>query len=192
MRTKSTIVLGILTTIVIGLQLGVHVTHAAQLTASSYTDGYSRGVRDAGRDLLGLNGHGYDRSCPPRHTSVFCSAYVRGYDDTWYGQQRNSPPPFPQSQAPSSDWTLTVRPVNVPFGDSGIHISIKGPFGYANVRNIPNSQFPSTSFNMPGDQFPTGYRYQVCASSSALGFVLPHCGYFIHGQGDRQIAISPR
>ena len=88
---------------------------------------------------------------------------VRGYDNTWYGQQGHSPRPFPQPQAPSSDWTLTVYPVNVSFGDSTIHISIKGPFGYANVRNIPNSQFPSTNLDMPGDQFPNGYSYQVCA-----------------------------
>src|SRR3954452_14425871 len=99
---------------------------------------------------------------------------------------------FHNHNSPSSNWTLNVRPVNVPFGDSTIHISIKGPSGYANVRNIPNSQFPSTSFDMPGDQFPTGYSYQVCASSGALGFVLPHCEYFIHGQGDRQVVVSPR
>jgi hypothetical protein len=191
-RTKSSIILGILTSMVIGLQMGVHVIYATQLTTSSYTDGYSKGVRDAGRDLQGLNGHGYNSSCPSGHTSVFCSAYVRGYDNTWYAQRQNSPPPFPQSESPSSDWTLTVRPVNVPFGDSTIHISVKGPFGYTNFHNIHNSQFPSTRFDMPGDQFPTGYRYQVCASSSALGIVLPHCQYFIHGQGDRQVVITPQ
>lgn len=57
----------------IGLQTGVQAAYAAKLTTSSYTDGYSKGVRDAARDLQGLNGHGYDSSCPPRHTSVFCS-----------------------------------------------------------------------------------------------------------------------
>ena len=99
---KLSIVLGILATIVIGLQIGIHAAYAAKLTASSYTDGYSLGVKDAGRDLQGLNNHGYDSSCPSGHTSVFCSAYVRGYDDTWYGRQQhmNSPPPQ-QSQAPS-------------------------------------------------------------------------------------------
>ena len=73
----------------------------------------------------------------PRHIKALGLMGFVNWDDTWYGQQRNSPPPFPQSQAPSSDWTLTVRPVNLPFGDSTIHISIKGPFGYTNFRNIP-------------------------------------------------------
>ncbi len=42
--------------------------------------------------------------------------------------------------AQSLDWILTVNPVNVNFGDSGIHISIKGPFSYTNSDYIPNSQ----------------------------------------------------
>lgn len=97
----------------------------------------------------------------------------------------------PLAYAQSSDWTLTVNAVNVPFGDSNIHFSIKGSFGYTNFDNIPNSQYPSTSFDMPGNQFPTGYRYQVCLSSSALGWLLPNCVYYRHGEGNEIVRISP-
>jgi hypothetical protein len=84
-RTKLSIVLGIIAIIVIGIGSGNHSAYAAKLTASSYGDGYSRGVKDASRDLQGLNGHGYDSSCPSGHTSVFCDGYFRGYDVTWNG-----------------------------------------------------------------------------------------------------------
>jgi hypothetical protein len=60
--------------------IGNHGAYAAKVTASSNSDGYSRGVKDASRDLQGLNGHGYDSSCPSGHTSVFCEGYVQGYD----------------------------------------------------------------------------------------------------------------
>jgi hypothetical protein len=162
-------------------------------------DAYSKGYKDATCDAALCNGHGYDPSCQGDHSSEYCVNYSDGYAAGWDastnansdGQQRHSPPPFPQSQAPSSDWTLTVNAVNVPFGDSNIHFSILGPFGYRNSDNIPNSQYPSTSFDMPGNQFPTGYRYQVCISSSALGWLLPHCVYYRHGEGDEAVSISP-
>ena len=60
------------------MQIGNHAAYAAKLTASSYSDGYSRGVKDASRDLQGLNGNGYDSSCPSGHTSVFCDGYIKG------------------------------------------------------------------------------------------------------------------
>jgi hypothetical protein len=72
------------------MEVGNYSVFAAKLTASSYSDGYSRGVKDAGRDLQGLNGHGYDSSCPSGHTSVFCAGYVQGYDNTWFGKHRVS------------------------------------------------------------------------------------------------------
>ena len=54
-----------------------------ELSASSFTDGYAQGIKDAGRDLKGLNGHGYDSSCPEGHTDVFCNGYKQGYDHEW-------------------------------------------------------------------------------------------------------------
>ena len=84
-RTKLSIALGIIATIVIGIGSGNDGAYAAKLTASSYGDGYSSGVKDASRDLQGLNGHGYDSSCPSGHTSAFCDGYFRGYDVTWNG-----------------------------------------------------------------------------------------------------------
>ena len=85
MKTTFPIVLGIIATIVIGMGTGNHLVYAAKVTASSNSDGYSRGIKDASRDLQGLNGHGYDSSCPSGHTSVFCEGYVQGYDATWNG-----------------------------------------------------------------------------------------------------------
>jgi hypothetical protein len=49
----------------------------AKGTKTSFQDGYSRGVKHASRDLQGLNGHGYDSSCPKGHTSVFCGDMYR-------------------------------------------------------------------------------------------------------------------
>ena len=89
------------------------------------------------------------------------------------------------------DWTLTVRPVNVNFGDTKIHIHIKGPFGAFRDDTIPNSQNPIDTFSMTGSGFPTGYRYQVCISSTAVGFFLPNCEFFTHGDGDETVSISP-
>jgi hypothetical protein len=117
MRTKLSIVFGIISTIVIVIGLGNHAAYAAKLTASSYTDGYSRGVKDASRDLQGLNGHGYDSSCPSGHTSVFCDGYVKDYDATWYGGRVSSSPP-PPSQAQSQSQGQTVN------NNNEIHIHI--------------------------------------------------------------------
>ena len=60
------------------------------MTATSQKDEYNRGVKDASRDLQGLNGHRYDSSCPSGHTSVFCEGYVQGYDATWPGGSGSS------------------------------------------------------------------------------------------------------
>jgi hypothetical protein len=115
MRTTFSIVFGMIVTIMIGMGTGIgnHAAYAAKVTASSYSDGYSRGVKDAGRDLQGLNGHGYDSSCPSDHTSVFCSGYVKGYDNTWYGQRVSSSPP-PTSQAQSQGQSQGITNNNNP------------------------------------------------------------------------------
>jgi hypothetical protein len=53
-------------------------------TASARTnDGYGRGLNDAYRDYNGLNGHGYDDSCPSGHSGSFCFNYQNGYQDGW-------------------------------------------------------------------------------------------------------------
>jgi hypothetical protein len=57
--------------------------------------------------LQGLNGHGYDSSCPSDNTSVFCSGYVKGYDNTWYGQRVSSSPPQSQAQSQSQSQGIT-------------------------------------------------------------------------------------
>jgi hypothetical protein len=113
MGTKLSIVLGIIATIVIAIGSGNDGAYAAKLTASSYGDGYSSGVKDASRDLQGLNGHGYDSSCPSGHTSVFCDGYFRGYDVTWDGGRVNSSPP-PSSQAQSQNQSQGIINNNNP------------------------------------------------------------------------------
>ena len=59
--------------------------------ADSYTDGYNEGCYDAGRDLKGLNGHGYDESVHHGDTR-FRIGYVNGYRACWNeGNYQSSP-----------------------------------------------------------------------------------------------------
>jgi hypothetical protein len=113
MKTTFSVVFGIIATIVIVTGIGNHGAYAAKVTASSSSDGYSRGVKDASRDLQGLNGHGYDSSCPSGHTSVFCDGYVRGYDATWNGGRAGSSSP-PSSQAQSQGQSQGITNNNNP------------------------------------------------------------------------------
>jgi hypothetical protein len=110
MRTKLYIVLGIMATIVVGMGIGNHAVYAAKVTKASFQDGYNAGVKDAGRDLQGLNGHGHDSSCPSGHTSVFCDGYVQGYDATWHGKQ----PSQSQSQSLSQSQSQGITNNNNP------------------------------------------------------------------------------
>ena len=48
----------------------------------SYDDGYDEGCYDAGRNLKGLNGHGYDDSIN-HGNSEFRVGYVDGYHTCW-------------------------------------------------------------------------------------------------------------
>jgi hypothetical protein len=70
----------------INYQIGYHKAwNNMGHTASARTnDGYSRGLNDAYRDYNGLNGHGYDDSCPSGHSDSFCINYQNGYQDGWY------------------------------------------------------------------------------------------------------------
>jgi hypothetical protein len=99
------------------------------------------------------------------------------------------------THAQSEDWTLTINAIKVPLGDSNIHVNIKGPFGYTSYSNIP-TQHPSTIIKMQGNEFPIGYRYQLCMSSSLEGIirahVLPNCLYFTHEENDETVNMSPR
>jgi hypothetical protein len=57
----------------------VQAAIASKETKTSSEDGFQQGVKDANRDLQGLNHHGFDDSCPKGHTAVFCDGYKRGY-----------------------------------------------------------------------------------------------------------------
>ena len=58
-------------------------------TATSNEDGFQQGVKDANRDLKGLNGHGFDDSCPKGHTATFCEGYKQGYTESYYDTPEN-------------------------------------------------------------------------------------------------------
>jgi hypothetical protein len=58
-------------------------------TATSNEDGFQRGVKDANRDLQGLNGHGFDDSCPKGHMATFCDGYKQGYTERYYDTNEN-------------------------------------------------------------------------------------------------------
>jgi hypothetical protein len=68
----------------------VHIQTASAFkeTSTSYEDGFQRGVKDAGRDLRGENGHGFDDSCPSRHTATFCNGYKDGYNEGGMTRQK--------------------------------------------------------------------------------------------------------
>lgn len=114
---KETIAIGVLTTII-----AISVTplaHAFKLTKTSYIDGYNNAVSDAWNDYRGLNGHGYDDSCPSGHTDTYCRGYIDGYNNTWNSQvgsngETNTPPPLiphsePQSQAQSQGTDINIH-----------------------------------------------------------------------------------
>jgi hypothetical protein len=44
-RTKLSIVLGIIATIIIGIGIGNHAAYAAKVTKTSFQDGYNRGIK---------------------------------------------------------------------------------------------------------------------------------------------------
>ena len=61
-------------------------------TATSNGNGFQRGAKDAGRDLQGSIGHGFDGfddSCPKGHTSTFCEGYKQGYSERWHDTPEN-------------------------------------------------------------------------------------------------------
>lgn len=64
-------------------------TVAFKLTATSYGDGFTRGLDDATCDLNQCHGHGYNSSCPSGHTKTFCSGYAQGYNKEWVQQSGN-------------------------------------------------------------------------------------------------------
>ena len=58
-------------------------------TATSNEDGFQQGVKDGTRDSQGLNGHGFDDSCPKGHTATFCEGYKQGYTESYYDIPEN-------------------------------------------------------------------------------------------------------
>jgi hypothetical protein len=67
----------------------VHVASAFKKTATSNEDGFQQGVKDGTRDSQGLNGHGFDDSCPKGHTATFCEGYKQGYTESYYDTPEN-------------------------------------------------------------------------------------------------------
>jgi hypothetical protein len=79
---------------IVAIALAIVLVHtqtasAFKETATSNEDGFQQGVKDAGRDLQGLNGHGFDDSCPKGHTATFCEGYKDGYNERWNDTPEN-------------------------------------------------------------------------------------------------------
>ncbi len=45
--------------------------------------------KDGTRDSQGLNGHGFDDSCPKGHTATWCEGYKDGYSESYYDTNEN-------------------------------------------------------------------------------------------------------
>ena len=65
------------------------IASAFKETATSNEDGFQQGAKDAGRDLRGENGHGFDDSCPKGHTATFCEGYQQGYSERFHDTPEN-------------------------------------------------------------------------------------------------------
>ena len=68
---------------------GEQTAVASKETDTNNEDGFQQGVKDANRDLKGLNGHGFDDSCPKGHTGTFCEGYKDGYNERWNDTPEN-------------------------------------------------------------------------------------------------------
>ena len=73
-KTNSVSVLAVIitTTAIVGILSAIATpVYAHKLTATSYDDGWSKGLSDAECDAHNCHGHGFDDSCPSSHTDVF-------------------------------------------------------------------------------------------------------------------------
>jgi hypothetical protein len=60
-------------------------------------------------DAKGLNGHGYDPSCPSGHSAGFCRDYKQAYDKQW--NDLHSPSPIATSKALTAEQpTIELKP----------------------------------------------------------------------------------
>jgi hypothetical protein len=136
--------------------------------ADSYDDGYDEGCNDAGRDLQGLNGHGYDESVN-HGDSEFRVGYVDGYRACWNGPD-NQPSPEPDNEPSTNNGRDTILTVNVPhhpFGKSAVNIDITAQNGYKDHAYISTATtgYPSWTFTIPENQ---GNSVYVCVDSGFL------------------------
>ena len=77
-------------TITVAIALAIILVHIQTASAStSFEDGFQQGAKDAGRDLQGTNGHGFDDSCPKGHTATFCEGYQQGYSERFHDTPEN-------------------------------------------------------------------------------------------------------
>jgi hypothetical protein len=76
--------------LLVAIALATVLVHTQAANAStSYEDGFKQGAKDAGRDLQGKNGHGFDDSCPKGHTATFCEGYQQGYSERFHDTPEN-------------------------------------------------------------------------------------------------------
>jgi hypothetical protein len=76
--------------LIAAITLAIVLVHTQTANAStSYEDGFQQGAKDAGRDLQGKNGHGFDDSCPKGHTATFCEGYQQGYSERFHDTPEN-------------------------------------------------------------------------------------------------------
>ena len=99
----------------------------------------------------------------------------------------------PSAFAQSADWTLTVNFVNVPYGTDRINVHVNGPFSSSPIASdvIQNQPNPSTTLTISGSDVPSGYTYKVCASATAVGFLLPTCESYTADGNDQTVEITP-
>lgn len=86
-------------------------------------------------------------------------------------------------------WQLDVNLRQSEFGTSRAEVTVYGPFGWIESGYWATGPPPLiASINVPDNEIPEGYQYQVCVGAGLITFD-PNCEYFTHGSGDESVTM---
>jgi hypothetical protein len=89
-------------------------------------------------------------------------------------------------------WQLTHNLEQTTFGTKHADLKVTGPFGWIARDTVPISTDTIASFDLPDDQFPNGYEYEVCVNNNfSFSWAFPNCYMFTHKtNGDVSVSID--
>ena len=87
-------------------------------------------------------------------------------------------------------WQLQIYLDNPPFGVDRAEVTVEGPFGwYQNDYWATGPPPLIASYNVPGNEIPDGYQYQVCVGAGYFTLGM-NCQFFTHNSGDESVRMS--